>query len=279
MDPETDFPAAHSMDTVWFAVDRDGHVAVFESGEAGAVPDGAVSEESDVSRESLAAALPDAQYRLVDWLGESREEQHRELPDRGGEGGMGLTLLFLTSLDAARLDFEVFEHAPASEGVAVLFFDLPVETAWRLHEAGLCLGCFPWPRGPYTGLWDDLPRKLGLFHYEHSTDNWIAGPYVRTEPPKRPLHVNQLPPDLREPLGRVRFEALCFGETERIQPVDHAPCSAWDNAYLDMDGQTVRPFPGREDEFDAADWSENPEFRVEMPGQAPPDRPGDPGGG
>src|SRR5262245_53923712 len=33
-----DFPAAHSMDATWFAVDRDGHVGVFDSGEAGAVP-------------------------------------------------------------------------------------------------------------------------------------------------------------------------------------------------------------------------------------------------
>jgi hypothetical protein len=35
---ELDFPAAHSMDTEWFAVDRDGHVAVFVSGENGPVP-------------------------------------------------------------------------------------------------------------------------------------------------------------------------------------------------------------------------------------------------
>src|SRR5499433_3267873 len=33
-----DFPAAHSMDAIWFAVDRDGHIGVFDSGEAGAVP-------------------------------------------------------------------------------------------------------------------------------------------------------------------------------------------------------------------------------------------------
>jgi hypothetical protein len=34
----TDFPAAHSMDTSWYAVDREGHVAYFWSGESGAVP-------------------------------------------------------------------------------------------------------------------------------------------------------------------------------------------------------------------------------------------------
>jgi hypothetical protein len=33
-----DFPAAHSMDTTWFAIDRDGRVASFTSHESGAVP-------------------------------------------------------------------------------------------------------------------------------------------------------------------------------------------------------------------------------------------------
>jgi hypothetical protein len=35
---EPDYPAAHSMDTFWFATDRDGRVAMFFSGEDGAVP-------------------------------------------------------------------------------------------------------------------------------------------------------------------------------------------------------------------------------------------------
>jgi hypothetical protein len=35
---QPDFPAAHSMDVTWFAIDRDGHVGVFDSGEASAVP-------------------------------------------------------------------------------------------------------------------------------------------------------------------------------------------------------------------------------------------------
>ena len=35
---ETDYPAAHSMDTTFFAVDAAGHVALFDSGENGHVP-------------------------------------------------------------------------------------------------------------------------------------------------------------------------------------------------------------------------------------------------
>lgn len=33
-----DYPAAHSMDTTWFAVDKDGFVAVMETNEEGALP-------------------------------------------------------------------------------------------------------------------------------------------------------------------------------------------------------------------------------------------------
>ena len=35
---DDDFPAAHSMDTVWFAVDEAGHVGIFTTGEDGHVP-------------------------------------------------------------------------------------------------------------------------------------------------------------------------------------------------------------------------------------------------
>jgi hypothetical protein len=38
-----DFPAAHSMDSAWFAVDEHGRVAIFETGEAGAMPETAVT--------------------------------------------------------------------------------------------------------------------------------------------------------------------------------------------------------------------------------------------
>jgi hypothetical protein len=33
-----DYPAAHSMDSCWFATDQDGHVAYFETGEGGCMP-------------------------------------------------------------------------------------------------------------------------------------------------------------------------------------------------------------------------------------------------
>lgn len=37
-EPEVDYPAAHSVDTMWFAVDKDGHIGIFDSGEDGPIP-------------------------------------------------------------------------------------------------------------------------------------------------------------------------------------------------------------------------------------------------
>lgn len=44
-----DVPAAHSMDTEWFAVDANGHVAIFDTGEDGALPIAAANLGGDAT--------------------------------------------------------------------------------------------------------------------------------------------------------------------------------------------------------------------------------------
>lgn len=46
---EEDYPAAHSMDTTWFAVDKDGYIACMESDEVGAVPCAYAGDQGDGS--------------------------------------------------------------------------------------------------------------------------------------------------------------------------------------------------------------------------------------
>src|SRR5262245_46798287 len=56
-----DFPAAHSMDTRWFAVDDDGCVAAFDSGETGCVPEdwkGGQDKGYTLAERLLALGLP-----------------------------------------------------------------------------------------------------------------------------------------------------------------------------------------------------------------------------
>ena len=63
---EPDFPAAHSMDSSWYAIDKNGHVALFDTGAGGAIPNGAYS--------------PDAEGMMV---------APAEAPCGGGGGGSG----------------------------------------------------------------------------------------------------------------------------------------------------------------------------------------------
>jgi hypothetical protein len=264
MEPEADYPAAHSMDTTWFAVDRDGHVAWFYSGEDGAVPRAAASDaEGDALRtllEGLPANLPGLD--LMTWLGEGEgsEERHVDWATHRPKG-WDWHLLFLESLDPieGQLDEEESQclSVPAPVGFAVLIQGLPKALAKRLHKAGACLGCF----GPID--YDELPGHLGLFTYATEGGPWGASPYGRVRAPQTPLRVEDLDAELREALSGMRFDGLCFAETERLQPVDHASCEAWGDVYVDLDGKTLRPIPGREGRYRQfyEEMSRRPEFQ------------------
>ena len=55
---DNDYPASHSMDTCFFAIDREGHVAIFDTGEAGAVPAQALAGDDAYSARQQLTALP-----------------------------------------------------------------------------------------------------------------------------------------------------------------------------------------------------------------------------
>lgn len=248
---QPDYPAAHSMDTCFFAVDRDGHVAIFDTGEAGAVPAAALSgEQADDVRRQLGTLAH---------IGVIHDRQGRETPNRPSEynehrGSFGLpypTLMFLDSLDAVQEEIAAGRavEVHANEGVAVLFQELSEEIAKRLHDSGVCRGCSWYFHGQeYEEHRPDLTAR-GLFSYTHLTENWISGPYGRVRRPAEPIHIDQLPPRLREAIKAMRFESFCFADTPHIQPAEHAECISWEPAYMDVTGKHIRPFPGREDEY------------------------------
>jgi hypothetical protein len=139
------------MDTLWYAVDRQGHVAAFWTSENGHLPEGAASDE-ELSEPSLTA---------------TRDDRRR------------------------------------------------------------------------------------LFSYEYGEDYGPLLPYDRSHVPALPLHVDELPPAVRNRIKQLRFDTLDFADSERLQPLEFFPCvfSYDPGAYLCADGETVRPVPGREDEF------------------------------
>jgi hypothetical protein len=152
---------------------------------------------------------------------------------------------------------------PSPFGHAVLILGLTEEMYRRIHEANSCRGCF--------AIWEqeDLPALLGVFQYGHD-EYGISHPYRREHRPTRPLRVDQLPTDLRATIGRVRFDSICFAESPQVQPIAHMPCAVYNNAYLDLDGKTVRPIPGREEDYRGdyemlVENSEYHEYHLEPP--------------
>jgi hypothetical protein len=80
-----DYSAAHSMDTDWFAVDADGHVGYFDSGEAGAVPHDASPGNQDQGfrlREMLGARPRcEAVHDLAGRLRPDHDDAHARMTD------------------------------------------------------------------------------------------------------------------------------------------------------------------------------------------------------
>jgi hypothetical protein len=163
-----DFPAAHSMDTVWFAVDADGHVACFWTGEDGCLPV-AASTNDDAVRSWIRSLIPDPELE-----------------------------------------------------------DLYVE-------------------------YEDYARA-GLFNYD-SGYVWtgIAAPYQKNLVPDSPLHIDQVPPAVRDVFKHFRLDNIRFTDTLLVQPWEYGTCDSYGEdettGYLAGDGVTVRPVPGRERDF------------------------------
>jgi hypothetical protein len=142
---------------------------------------------------------------------------------------------------------------PATEGVAVVYREMPEAVYRRSHKA--CIACFAYfgPGSEEDDIEEEAGRfslaELGLYEYSHLFENWISGPYGCERRPLVPLHVDQLPPRLRDQVRLVHFDNLRFGEVTHLQPVEHTECRSWEAAWLDAAGKKRRPMPGREAEF------------------------------
>jgi hypothetical protein len=116
--------------------------------------------------------------------------------------------------------------------------------------------------------WDprDLCLLVGMYYFDYDEEYDPIGPYSRNVAPEVPLHVDQLPPELRRRCRQVTFPVR-FDEIDRLQPLEHVGCDYWYEArvaYLCGDGKTVRPIEGQEARF--AEFVR--EFRAEQPDQA-----------
>ncbi|HLF92137.1 MAG TPA: hypothetical protein VJB14_01640 [Planctomycetota bacterium] len=264
-----DFPAAHSMDTDWYAVDRDGHVASFRSGQGGAVPKD-VPRGSDYFTGLYAvqeAGLESAP--IFDLEGYRAAEFHSHW--------VGTDPLIVFPRDVSALEGEVRAGRAlpyrAKSGIAFLWRGMTQGDLDALHRNDGCLGCFyshVWELVGDRTKWNDLARH-GLFVYETHWDT-MCGPYGREREPEPPVPIDRLPLVVREAAVLHRLERVCFRDLPWIQVLDHWACETLTAARLD--GRRIRGVAGKEEEYraeyeqhcrNAAEWG----FEIDPPVSGP----------
>lgn len=271
---DEDFPAAHSMDTHWFAVDKAGQVARFDTGEAGAVP---VSSGTLSVEEILSHFPPNSpiQYEVEDLIATeggpvfhySYAEQ-RSVTASFSDSQSCYSVLMLLKAQPLMLGQDAQPPASASDLLKLVFKPdevhnrlfaeliasvgpiqpipnsrhllgyiegpLPVGILQQLVQSGLVLKA--WVNHGLSA------ERLGIYEYSHGDgfENWVAGLYLLENVPVQPLRLQDLPPTLRDALARVHFAQRKFGQDAAIDPREAGECVSWGTPWVGFDGIVQR---------------------------------------
>ncbi len=191
----SDYPAAHSMDTTWFAVDASGRVAHFDTGENGAVPHAWLGNV-------------DVGYDLADVLF-ARDLRARFLSGElsGHPDPDDLYDAFVVVSDPS--DFVAAGATLLVEGSpsVVLVSSEAQCKVYAFHEAALA-------SVPHPEEFDFA--RFGVFEYEHAGP---PGGYRCLSAPSAPLKLDALPVSLRDAVSHVALDTA-FGAVD-FQLADH----------------------------------------------------------
>jgi hypothetical protein len=264
-----DFPAAHSMDTTWFAVDADGCVGVFDSGEGGAVPSTNTSfslrarqqgsdllyvedvatffsiwaQEINHEMINLKIAAADMLSALGINLAESEIE---DSPDVSAFRDWDIPQLhWFLVLSQEQAEAEVIKIIKnhglrdsdfiirfTGEPLLLLVSYCPLTTVQLLFNKGLLHYSKPIKSTRYSY---ELGVLLGLFYYSHGYQ--YPFPYKLRGHPVKPLCLDDLPEKLQDFVTWNWFDQLRFSQNSDIQPLEHMSCNTWGRHQLWIDTQ------------------------------------------
>lgn len=243
-----DFPAAHSMDTEWFAVDADGNVGIFWSSEGGAVPKFTgeffrATRVDDV--EDFCKLLPKDEAGIVHLRTEAKkmvEDINIGTVPISLYDNYSIWLILILSSEEAIAKLKTSDNLVlrfAGEPVTIYVDKIPNEIINSMFSSGEILG------GKEFELWM-YPHLVGLFFYDNY--NQVPMPYEKDRVPEIPLKIEDLPENLQQALSKSHFEKIRFAETEIIQPIEHTPCATWGNVeyWIDSQGNDRKGFPGKD---------------------------------
>jgi hypothetical protein len=241
-----DFPAGHSMDTDWFAVDKDGNIAVFDSGEDGAVP---IEIESQTHRFELfekytTPITPGLKQLYLD------EKVVENLLQKCNVGTLGQIMEDKFAVDGCILLLNEgmkwedlnFEKVFAKDGCDFALCLSPKTPLYLISNTyGIREELIKAIRNKviakaynFSTVWDDEDgfegtgvRDLGIFFYEH--DDWCTKPYCKKNTDEIPIKANQFAPNLADKIPY--FKDIAFENQYYIQPMEFFSC----NSYMSKD--------------------------------------------
>lgn len=247
------YPAAHSMDTHWFAVDLEGNIGYFDTGESGALP-------------SEAFQTVDGIWKLLDLLPKDDHGlRHFPLPGRSLDAYLSLAPM-LERAEMARAKFKREGKAIPSflfNDMAIEFkskkwkslFSLPEGTV-RLHperevyylgfretpEKALELLELGEVKGVILNFTDDevISKVIRSFYYDekaqYSHGRGISD-YERMVHPDKPAKLSELPSELHE-YFTLKLPVR-FADLEMLQPLEYVKARAWEPYYINEKGEKI----------------------------------------
>jgi hypothetical protein len=264
----TDFPAAHSMDTDWFAIDADGNIGVFQSGEGGAVPisnrelkqkttieniedlfalmskdyqDGFIPLKTSGDIISKSLSIKKIQSKIDSLLSFRSTYNHShtvKTPDPLEEFGYDCLLLLSCESDIHKLSTcdinNAFGLRFTEEKVVVFVSHYRIAVLQNLIDEGKILG------GRESSVFDFV-GLLGFFNYvcgEHS-----SFPYKLVGKPTNPLMLMDIPAHIRELIEVNKFNGLSFREKRTLQPIEHTKCDGYGSWWVDEQGKQHNQHP------------------------------------
>ncbi|MGK7942649.1 MAG: hypothetical protein AB4062_21315 [Crocosphaera sp.] len=248
-----DYPAAHSMDTTWFAVDKEGNLALFDSGEGGAVPYSNYRVKMGSLDSLLLEMAQKYEYRVLQSKTQNYYvEKHLSLQKLQNNVNKALqkkerrlhNCFLLLSSDAA-ISYLGIEETDYNYGVRFLgemtiiyLYFCRITLIQKLIEKGLILA------GEERNEWCyNLGSLFGFFIYEQGSNDPF--PYQRKAQPIISLQLDDLTENLQDDISWNWFDDLKFSEKTKIQPIEHFSCRTWGNDkwWVDTEGNIREGHP------------------------------------
>ncbi|MGK7942648.1 MAG: hypothetical protein AB4062_21310 [Crocosphaera sp.] len=276
-----DYPASHSMDTEWFAIDKDGNIGVFDSGENGAVPDSSyrverlgdlflkLAEKSDnrvlqwnipgenIIKNLTLETLQNKIDKVIEVAGKVIEYPVIEYPI--GSTTSGMTTKYVHKPLEEQMLFH-WRFLLSSDNVIPLLEIEKIENNYAVHFAGepsvihlqscrvivvkkLMEEGLILAGKEIENFTNEFHTLFGFFSYVMNYDE--AYPYEKAGKPVIPLILDDLPEDIRDAISQTRFNDFSFNERTTIQPIEHFPCNTWsfEQLWIDSEGNEREGHP------------------------------------